>query len=281
MRITFWNTKNNVSDETLATLIETTDTDVLVLAEYTRLEKSFKKYLLDKQKDRDRFLRYAASKSLSLYTLSDETRITVFTKFTQADFYLIHEDKNYSVYSFTKRGRLSLLFGFVHLSSKKYTNEEDQADEAENLHCQIKKGEQKVQHKNTLIVGDFNMNPFERGMVSAKALNAISCLKTAQNIKRNRQNKDYLYFYNPSWSLLGDYKGTPGTYFYSEPHLTRYYWHLLDQVILRPELDSYFDRDSLDVLTHVGSATLLDKQGRPDKTQFSDHLPITFTLRTR
>lgn len=281
MRITFWNTNNKVSDETLATLIETTDTDVLVLAEYTKFEKNFNKYLLNKQKDRDSFLLYAKSRGLpSLYALSDETRITVFTKFTQANFSLIYEDKHYSIYSFTKIGRLSLLFGFVHLSSKMYANEEDQADEAENLHCQIKKGEQEVQHKNTLIVGDFNMNPFERGMVSAKALNAISCLKTARNIKRNRQDKDYLYFYNPSWSLLGDHKGTPGTYFYHEPHLTRYYWHLLDQVILRPELNSHFDRDSLEVLTRVGSATLLDKQGHPS-SEFSDHLPITFTLRTR
>lgn len=267
MRMTFWNTKNNVSDETLATLVETTATDVLVLAEY--------------RADKLNFLRYAQTRGLSLYAVKDERcpRITVFTKFIPETFRPIYARDRYVIHEFKIRGHLPILMGFVHFLSKMYANEEDQSYEAEILRDDIERSEQRVKHKNTVIVGDFNMNPFETGMVSAKALHAHACLITAQ-LPRTRQGETHHYFYNPSWNLLGDRETPPGTLFYRSSNLKSYDWNLLDQVILRPELGDYFDKDSLAVLTDIGSATLLTKQGRPS-AKFSDHLPITFTLRTR
>ena len=42
---------------------------------------------------------------------------------------------------------------------------------------------------------------------------------------------------------------------------------------------NYFVRESLEIVNHVGSLSLLNKRGIPDSDRFSDHLPIFFSLK--
>jgi len=57
-----------------------------------------------------------------------------------------------------------------------------------------------------------------------------------------------------------------------------YHWNTFDQVLYRPALlDAYCDHD-VSIITAVNGASLL-RNGRVAK-EFSDHLPITFTVRT-
>ena len=64
-------------------------------------------------------------------------------------------------------------------------------------------------------------------------------------------NQSYPYFYNPMWNLYGDEprSSAPATYYYrgSDPH--ELYWHMLDQVLIRPSLLNRFDFSNLEIVT--------------------------------
>jgi hypothetical protein len=79
------------------------------------------------------------------------------------------------------------------------------------------------------------------------------------------------------WGLLGDRAiGPPGSYYYSASSSIEYFWHLFDQVLLRPELMDTLK--VLEILHTDGESSLLNQLGRPDSRTASDHLPILFRL---
>ena len=143
----------------------------------------------------------------------------------------------------------------------------------------IRKKEDEVGHTRTVLVGDLNMNPFEDGVVSSTGLHAVMTRKIAEKKSRIVQDNEYLYFYNPMWSLFGDgSKGPPGTYYYYKAEHKVYFWNIFDQVLLRPDLIDFFSNDDLMILDSDGKNVLLSSQGIPDINVASDHLPIYFTL---
>ena len=69
-----------------------------------------------------------------------------------------------------------------------------------------------------------------------------------------------------------------GTYYYQEPDYVRYYWHVFDQVLLRPDLIPALGDEMPAIITELGGESLLRANGRPDNSRFSDHLPIALSL---
>jgi endonuclease/exonuclease/phosphatase family metal-dependent hydrolase len=138
--------------------------------------------------------------------------------------------------------------------------------------------ENKVGHDRSIVFGDFNANPFESPVASALGMNAVISRAIAQSDPRRMLNQSYPYFYNPMWNLYGDEprSSAPATYYYrgSDPH--ELYWHMLDQVLIRPSLLNGFDFSALDIVTTVRSTELTGASGTPDRTRFSDHLPVVF-----
>jgi len=51
---------------------------------------------------------------------------------------------------------------------------------------------------------------------------------------------------------------------------------MLDQVVIRPSLLDRFDFSSLGIVTEVRRIKLTRAGGTPDRTRFSDHLPVVF-----
>jgi hypothetical protein len=127
-------------------------------------------------------------------------------------------------------------------------------------------------------MGDLNMNPFEMGMVGARGgLNAVMSRQVAARDTRVVQKKKYKYFYNPMWSHMGDRGGISGTFFFDNAEAVCYYWHMLDQVLLRPELLEGFEPEQVRIVTEVRGISLLE-DGKPDKEMASDHLPVVLEL---
>jgi hypothetical protein len=80
------------------------------------------------------------------------------------------------------------------------------------------------------------------------------------------------------WRLLGDDSGgTPGSYYYRNAEPVLYFWHVFDQVLIRPQLLRYFQHEHLAILNQVGDIPLLTSRGIPNRN-ISDHLPVIFTL---
>lgn len=172
-------------------------------------------------------------------------------------------------------GAIRLLLCITHLPSKLHATELDQVHSASYLKQDIELAEAEATHTNTVVFGDFNMNPFDDGMVSAAALNSVPCVVLTKRKTRTIKGRKHAFFYNPMWSLLGDFSGSPGTYFHKSPGYRSDYWNTLDQVIVRPEIASRLRKNSLAVLTKAGVVNLICENGRP---VVSDHLPITFAI---
>ncbi|MBV7339064.1 hypothetical protein KFU94_64775 [Chloroflexi bacterium TSY] len=81
------------------------------------------------------------------------------------------------------------------------------------------------------------------------------------------------------WSLSGDISpGPPGTYYFHPSGYSSYYWHIFDQLLIRPDLLEFFDHNTLKVVDTDGEKSLLLDNGTPDKFQTSDHLPLLFQI---
>lgn len=66
------------------------------------------------------------------------------------------------------------------------------------------------------------------------------------------------------------------TYHWQNCQAGEFFWHMLDQVAIRPEEAQCFPEDRLKIITSVGGVSLLTPGGIPDIAVGSDHLPIVF-----
>lgn len=129
-----------------------------------------------------------------------------------------------------------------------------------------------------IIVGDFNINPYDNSCVNARYFHGIPIYEDAMRESRNIAGKEFRMFYNPMWNFLGDFKEPYGTYYRSAADTFNPYWHIYDQVIIRPSLRSRFVDGNLKIITGSANVSLLDKNKHPNHS-ISDHLPITFEIK--
>jgi hypothetical protein len=144
--------------------------------------------------------------------------------------------------------------------------------------------EDRLGHRRTVVFGDLNSNPFEPSVLDADGLHALGVKRVLQEGTergvRNAGRSDF--FYNPMWRLYGyDPAGDAGaaSYHYQGADATEPYWHMLDQVLIRPEHADRLPPSELQILTVAGVVALTEGDGRPDPDRGSDHLPIVFVLR--
>ncbi len=188
----------------------------------------------------------------------------------------------YTAFSLTFPLAKEVILICLHLPSKLYADKHSQFGNATYLAQQIKALEEEAEHKKTLVIGDFNMDPFEEGMIAANAFHAIMDENIAK-ADRGRtlpwsEKNECTYFYNPMWGLMGDTsKGPTGTYFKKMGGTIDYLWHTFDQVILRPELLDFFSKKDVQILKKAGKTRLLNEKNLID-TKISDHLPIMISL---
>jgi hypothetical protein len=191
----------------------------------------------------------------------------------------IHESLGrFTIQELRLPARPPFLLVAAHMPSKRNARVEAQTFEAERLASDIEQAESKVGHRRTVLVGDFNMNPFEPGMAMAGALHGVMTRSIAERGERTVGRKQYPFFYNPMWSRFGDANpGPAGTYYYGKEQLT-HFWNMFDQVLIRPELLAHFDSDRLRIVDRIGSHSLTTLRGTPNSSVASDHLPIVFEL---
>ena len=63
------------------------------------------------------------------------------------------------------------------------------------------------------------------------------------------------------------------TYYLRNPGALGYYWHMLDQVLIRPSLVAH-----LEAMSIVDDDALISPRARTPKRELSDHLPIELQL---
>lgn len=169
----------------------------------------------------------------------------------------------------------------THFPSKLYRDPADQTAFASHLSAKIREIENSRGHNRTILVGDFNMNPFEHGMIQANSFNSASSYDVAKRNEGSRTyyGEKYPFFYNPMWNFMGDRTPfTPGTYYYDSGNVVNYYWNMFDQVLVRPSVAKNFIYEKFKIINSDGKQKLTTASGRPDRS-ISDHLPITFQIK--
>ncbi len=183
-----------------------------------------------------------------------------------------------AIWSVTVGRPPGILLAVTHFVSKNNYSSGGQAMLAQQVAKEINRVEEGVGHERTLLVGDLNMNPFEDGVTGALALHAVMTRKLAERVERIVQGARYRFFYNPMWGHFGDRTaGPPGTYYHRSPVVAELFWHMFDQVLLRPDLMGLLD--DLAILDNIdGECLVTQPAGLPREVACSDHLPLAFHL---
>ncbi len=261
----FWNINNKLLVDEIVALCHAHEVDVLILAESQISEVKLLQALNRGQE------------SVYLAPFNPSRRLSFFIKYPEKSLEPVYDEGGISIRRISPPIGLGILLVALHLPSKLYMNENEQmlfstrAIEAINL------AESNEGHSNSLVIGDFNMNPFEASVVASEGFHAVMDRKIAARMARNVQGREKKFFYNPMWSKMGDASiGPPGTY-YRGAGVISYFWNTFDQVLIRPSLLKFFSDEQLSVLTEIKGKNLLSDVGI--SSSFSDHLPILLTLK--
>jgi hypothetical protein len=263
----FWNLGRQHLTESLQRLVVLHEVDLLVLAE-CGIGVSEMLGILNASAEADFY-----------FNDGDCDRIAIYSRFPPDFMRPVSESARYTIRRLRLPGQIEVLLAAVHFPSKLFMSDDSLQLECVELAKEIQAVENEVGHARTVLVGDFNMNPFETGVAAAGGLHAVMAKSIAAQGARKVQERSYPFFYNPMWGHFGDAsKGPPGTYYYQRAEHKVFFWNMFDQVLIRPDLLDRFDNDHLSILTSDGAVSFLSSAGKPDGSVASDHLPILFRL---
>ena len=272
MRILFWNTGRRPVADLVRDLGRLRNVDVLVLAELVDPVRDVVSRL-----NRDAKQTYSSAQERLVESV--KRPLHILTRLPQGRVQAIRDSAGVTVKRVFPVIGPDFVVVAVHLRSRLFGDPDDQASEAMSINRDVETIEDQVGHRRTLVIGDFNMNPFERGLVSFDCFHAVMSRKTALRRSRRVGGQERRFFYNPMWSHFGDRSpGPPGSYYRRGSGRTEYFWHMFDQVLVRPDLLDYFPDDGPEVLTRIGGRSLLNDQGIPNPRAGSDHLPLFLEL---
>ncbi len=262
----FWNMNGKPLVEAIVELVEEQSVDILILAE---CEVAPAKLLMALNRN----------ESLFYFAPGLSPRLVMFTKFPDRYVAPAFESDRVSIRRLELPAREEILLALVHFPSKLYWSEDSQMLECTVLAGTIVDEERRAGHSRTVVVGDLNMNPFEKGLVGASGLHATMARNVAERAGRVIQGKPYSFFYNPMWGHLGDWlERPPGSFYYERAEQVTYFWNTFDQVLVRPELLDRFRSKEVRIIDRVGGTSLAMLDGRPDGKNASDHFPLLFKV---
>lgn len=270
-RILFWNIGSKPLESALGQAAHDQDADIVIVCEHGNRTATIEAEL---NKLDPKHLFYLVKP-----VLAKNESLAVFSRFREGKLTVVTEQPHCLIHALARENGDELLIASVHLPSPLHQSANDLLMLAQDSADCIRDQEAQRRHRQTIVVGDFNMDPYHPGMIASHAFHAVMDRQIALQESRQVQRKEHFYFYNPMWSRLGDTSpGPPGTYFKAKASPECHFWHVWDQVLVRPPLLSNFNSSRLTVITKIGSSSLLTGRGRPDTKKFSDHLPICFEI---
>ena len=250
MNILFWNINKRDLKENIFNISEKHDIDIIILAESVFQPNEL---ILTLNKDNVQFF--------PQHPLSQCDKLQLISRFHYDFITPVFESNRLNIRKLSLPGTIEILLTAIHFIDKSNHSNESQNEQAGLIINEIEEVENQFGIHSNLIVGDFNMNPFEPGIIKANGFHATMSGKIAKEKSRIIQDKEYKYLYNPMWSLYGDLIDEPiGTYHYKHAELINYQWNIFDQVLLRPPLVDRLKKDKLQILTTDGINDLVNEK---------------------
>lgn len=268
-RLLFWNIRQTANADVIAQVVASKQADVIALAEARHLDDGPLTESLRMHCHRA-FHRAIGTFKVHVYST------------LPSDYIRVHSSSmSMVILSLRQVFGPTLLIVFAHLASKMGTNSDGLSLLATRLRSEIEQMEVSVRHSRTIVMGDLNMEPHESGVLSSETLHATMSMSIARSRSRKVHGQRRLFFYNPMWNLLGDQtKGPPGTFYRNRSDPVAQFWHMMDQVLLRPDVIDLVDTQSLTIVTKADGLELARPNGHPN-LDYSDHFPIFIETRDK
>jgi exonuclease III len=259
-RIIFWNVNKKDLTSFVCSITTSTNSDVVVLNEN---KVSSAETLQALQQD--------VSQAFYCPDAFSEERFHCFCRNPELDLSEIHSGLRTSVRKL-RIGRHTALLALVHGVDIRNYDPETRQSFAQSLADDMRFVKEQQNTNKLILLGDFNMNPFESGMNQAAGLNAMMTKSCVKKGSRRHLGKDYDFYYNPMWSLFGDNTDGPAGTIYNTSNQGTYGWSMLDQVLINHSVVALFH--DVRILTEAGTTSLMNNKGRPNANNASDHFPI-------
>ena len=259
----FWNIRNTASESVVADIAASKHADIVALAEAKCVDDIALIAELQNS-SRRKYEAVPGAFRIKVYSCLPRTYIKTLSDTVDGVFLSVKQSLG-----------PSLLLSLVHLQSKMGIDPASVDMMATRFRPQIEMMEQSVRHSRTLVMGDFNMDPFDGGLVDSEAFHSTMCRVIAKRGERTVRGASRKLFYNPMWRLLGDRSSTspPGTFYRNKSESKALFWHMVDQVLIRPEAVDLVNIDSLEIVTNTSNLSLRSDNGLPNR-KYSDHFPI-------
>lgn len=272
MNILFWNTFKKPLHKEISDLVDELKLDVIILVENNGDEKN----LLTKINHYDDF-------SLTNKLIFQKSVILFGRKVNYIN--EIYGHPRFGIYEMKLINEFVINLCVVHFPSKmNWGDSDDHFGLCVELSSSLRKIENESGNKKSIIIGDFNMNPFEKGLVNSAGLGNVSVKSIAANRKAKIYNQKQEVLYNPMWNFFGEMSRgeVPGTFYYNSSKYINHYWNIFDQFMIRPELLNSFLEEDFAIITQIKNKSLLRESNNIniiDKS-ISDHLPLFVKLNT-
>lgn len=128
--------------------------------------------------------------------------------------------------------------------------------------------------ENILIIGDFNVSPFEKPMIDFDGFSASNSVNLRNEAVHLSERKSL--YYNPTWLLYGT-NHFPGTKYFKRPSASSFdilEHHFLDQVLLSYQLRKNIQFEKIRILEKTNNFVFFN--AKKNKICLSDHLPLIY-----
>lgn len=205
-------------------------------------------------------IRLLAKKEVSISVHQEENRYSSYKIFIGEEIYLLH---------------------VVHLPSPTKLEESARYDKALTISRLLRKIEKNLYGNDeykSMIVGDFNLQPYSRGVAGVYGFNATMSASKAMKKSRKVDGELKYFYFNPIWKLMGDNRIVQGTYYNSSDQQGKsIYWYSFDQLLIRPFFIEKFNWDYFDIVEKTKSYQFIRNE-IIDKRNYSDYLPLKFEI---
>jgi len=252
MNILFWNLHEKNLGDLLVKALRSNKYDLLFFSEYQNT-------------DMHEVVTKADSEYQCISSMGGTKRITAICS-EKYDVVVLQSNARFVIYRVNIQGT-SYLISVVHLSDKR--NDSDgimRENQIRDLVFALHSFELEYKYRS-IIIGDFNAEPYDREMLSKFGMNAVLFKK--EILKHETVNIDghrVRRFYNPTLSSISEEVQQYGSYRLDGP--VSPIWHCLDQVVMRKAMITYFE--NVQYLKKIANISLM-KDLNP---KYSDHLPL-------
>lgn len=255
----FWNLKRNEIEGYIIECIVENNVDIAVFTEFDGIDFTKIEKHLGKMYSR-------------ITAVQDDRKVTLVAK-TTFSVTVVQQQNRYNIYS-VKTAVKDYILVAVHLEDRRNYKTADRLETIKCLVSDIEQTEDFLKCSNTIVIGDFNANPYDEELLSKYAFNAV-LFKTIidKNELTNPNSLKKRRFYNPILHYISEDTEMYGSFYYEKEHKTSY-WHCLDQVLVRKCLVNSISH--IEYLKKIKTEDLLDNSIPNGK--ISDHLPLLVNM---